>query len=210
MSIWWVLMRCSSSKTNPVYARRVNSLLLVCSLSSHRHSYIPLIFGSLYWFIINKIYEGVHESCLCIFWRHRRAGGEGSVYWGQQTHVIEDTPPRQVINVRISVDDDGGYPRYLESWVVLWECLVLCQVGCVWLTRVSETQGDSHTCHSPDESWVHGVHEGQLPRHSIVGIQISWYRCMCVLMEVSRLLRTMRTMSRSLRWGKKSAGLKAG
>jgi hypothetical protein len=31
---------------NPVYARRVNSLLLVCSLSSHRHSYIPLIFGS--------------------------------------------------------------------------------------------------------------------------------------------------------------------
>jgi hypothetical protein len=32
--------------SNPVYARRVNSLLLVCSLSSHRHSYIPLIFGS--------------------------------------------------------------------------------------------------------------------------------------------------------------------
>jgi hypothetical protein len=32
--------------TLPVYARRVNSLLLVCSLSSHRHSYIPLIFGS--------------------------------------------------------------------------------------------------------------------------------------------------------------------
>ena len=40
------VFRCSSSKTNPVYARRVNSLLLVCSLSSHRHSYIPLIFGS--------------------------------------------------------------------------------------------------------------------------------------------------------------------
>jgi hypothetical protein len=40
------VFRCSSSKTNPVYPRRVNSLLLVCSRSSHRHSYIPLIFGS--------------------------------------------------------------------------------------------------------------------------------------------------------------------
>jgi hypothetical protein len=38
--------RCSSSKTNPVYGRRVNSLLLVCSLSSHRYSYILFIFGS--------------------------------------------------------------------------------------------------------------------------------------------------------------------
>jgi hypothetical protein len=48
--------RCSSSKTNQVYARRINSLLLVCSLSSHRHSYIPLIFGSRFIdsFIINK------------------------------------------------------------------------------------------------------------------------------------------------------------
>jgi hypothetical protein len=32
--------RCSSSRTNPVYSRRVNSLVLVFSLSSHRHSYI--------------------------------------------------------------------------------------------------------------------------------------------------------------------------
>jgi hypothetical protein len=31
---------------NPVYGRRVNSFVLVCSLSSHRHSYIPLIFDS--------------------------------------------------------------------------------------------------------------------------------------------------------------------
>jgi hypothetical protein len=30
----------------PLYTRRVNSLLLVYSLSSHRHSYIPLIFDS--------------------------------------------------------------------------------------------------------------------------------------------------------------------
>jgi hypothetical protein len=36
----------SSSKTNPVYGRRVNFFVLVCSLSSHRHSYIPLIFVS--------------------------------------------------------------------------------------------------------------------------------------------------------------------
>ena len=30
----------------PVYGRRVNSFVLVCSLSSHRHFFIPLIFGS--------------------------------------------------------------------------------------------------------------------------------------------------------------------
>jgi hypothetical protein len=40
------IFRCSSSLTNPVYERRVNSLVLVCSLSSHRHSYIGLIFSS--------------------------------------------------------------------------------------------------------------------------------------------------------------------
>jgi hypothetical protein len=34
-----------------------------------------------------------------------------------------------------------------------------------------ESRGDSHVCHTPDESRVHGVHEGELPRHSIVGIQ---------------------------------------
>ncbi len=34
------------STTNPVYVRRVNSLVLVCSLSHHRHSYIHLIFSS--------------------------------------------------------------------------------------------------------------------------------------------------------------------
>jgi hypothetical protein len=40
------LFRCSGSTTNPVYVRRVNSFVLVCSLSSHRHSYIHLIFNS--------------------------------------------------------------------------------------------------------------------------------------------------------------------
>ena len=40
------IFRCSSSTTNPGYVRRVNSLVLVCSLSSHRHSYMPLIFSS--------------------------------------------------------------------------------------------------------------------------------------------------------------------
>jgi hypothetical protein len=33
-------------QTNPVYGRRVNSFVLVGSLSSHRHLFIPLIFGS--------------------------------------------------------------------------------------------------------------------------------------------------------------------
>jgi hypothetical protein len=40
------IFRCSSSTTNPVYVRRVNSLVLVCSLSSHRHSYIHLVIFS--------------------------------------------------------------------------------------------------------------------------------------------------------------------
>ena len=35
-----------NTQTNPVYPRSVNSLLLVCSLSSHRHSYILFVFGS--------------------------------------------------------------------------------------------------------------------------------------------------------------------
>jgi hypothetical protein len=40
------IFRCSSSTTNPVYVRRVNSLVLIGSLSSHRHSYVHLIFSS--------------------------------------------------------------------------------------------------------------------------------------------------------------------
>jgi hypothetical protein len=40
------IFRCYSSTTNPVYERRVNLLVLVCSLSSHRHSYIGFIFSS--------------------------------------------------------------------------------------------------------------------------------------------------------------------
>ena len=38
---------------------------------------------------------------------------------------------------------------------------------------VSDFRGDSDACHAPDESRVHGVHEGELPGHSIVGIQSS-------------------------------------
>jgi len=41
------IFRCSSPPINPVYVRRVNSLALVCSLSSHRQSYIGLIFSSV-------------------------------------------------------------------------------------------------------------------------------------------------------------------
>jgi hypothetical protein len=38
--------RCSSSTINPVYETRVDSSALVFSLSSHRHSYIGLVFSS--------------------------------------------------------------------------------------------------------------------------------------------------------------------
>jgi hypothetical protein len=38
----------SSLSINPVYARRVDSSGLVFSLSSHRHSYIGLVFSSLF------------------------------------------------------------------------------------------------------------------------------------------------------------------
>jgi hypothetical protein len=47
------IFRCSSSTRNPVYVRRVDSSVLVFSLSSHRHSYIGLVFNSLYRLIIN-------------------------------------------------------------------------------------------------------------------------------------------------------------
>jgi hypothetical protein len=40
--------------TVPVYGRRVNSLLLVCSLSSHRYSYTFYLWLSLYWFIFSR------------------------------------------------------------------------------------------------------------------------------------------------------------
>jgi hypothetical protein len=40
------IFRCSSFKSNPVYARHVDSSALVFSLSSHRHSYIGLVFSS--------------------------------------------------------------------------------------------------------------------------------------------------------------------
>jgi hypothetical protein len=40
------IFRCSSSTRNPVYVRCVDSSALVFSLSSHRHSYIGLVFIS--------------------------------------------------------------------------------------------------------------------------------------------------------------------
>ncbi len=115
---------------------------------------------------------------------------------GALGHVAEWGPPdpaRQVSKVRISSDDDGGDPRHLERWVLLWACLVMCQVGCVWLTRESESRGDSHACHAPDESRVHGVHEVELPRHSIVGIQSSWHVCARKDLQVWKLGKFTRT-----------------
>ena len=41
--IFFEIMKPSVGGTNPVYGRRVNSFVLVCSLSSHRHSYIHQI-----------------------------------------------------------------------------------------------------------------------------------------------------------------------
>ena len=53
-----LIFRCSSSTTNPVYERSVNLLVLVCSLSSHRHSYHSFyLYLSLYRFIINNIFR---------------------------------------------------------------------------------------------------------------------------------------------------------
>jgi hypothetical protein len=56
------IFRCSSSKTNPVYGRRVNSFVLVCSLSSHRHLFIPLIFGSRFIDSYNKLQKNIRSS----------------------------------------------------------------------------------------------------------------------------------------------------
>ncbi len=41
-----LIFRCSSSPNNPMYVRRVDFSDLVFSLSSHRHSYIGLVFSS--------------------------------------------------------------------------------------------------------------------------------------------------------------------
>jgi hypothetical protein len=43
-TIGGVGFRCTSSPTNPVYVRRVDSSDLVFSLSSHRHSEIGVLF----------------------------------------------------------------------------------------------------------------------------------------------------------------------
>jgi len=40
------IFRCSSSPHNTVYARRVDPSAVACSLSSHRHSYVSLLFSS--------------------------------------------------------------------------------------------------------------------------------------------------------------------
>jgi hypothetical protein len=51
------IFRCSSSPSNPVYARRVDSSALGFSISSHRHSYKGLVFNrriSVHRFIINN------------------------------------------------------------------------------------------------------------------------------------------------------------
>jgi hypothetical protein len=40
------IFRCSSPPRNPVYARRVDPSALALSLSSHRHSYISILFSS--------------------------------------------------------------------------------------------------------------------------------------------------------------------
>ncbi len=59
------IFRCSSSTVNPVYERHVTSLVLVCSLSSHRHSYTSYLYLSLYWFIINnnKSFSSINVRC---------------------------------------------------------------------------------------------------------------------------------------------------
>ncbi len=50
------IFRCSSSSSNPVYARHVDSSSLGFSLSSHRQSYIGLVFRSRFIdLIINKL-----------------------------------------------------------------------------------------------------------------------------------------------------------
>jgi hypothetical protein len=53
------IFRCSSSSSNPVYARRVDSSALVFSLSSHLQSYTcrSCFYLSLHRFIINKKFE---------------------------------------------------------------------------------------------------------------------------------------------------------
>ena len=109
----------------------------------------------------------------------RRGGiqGRGRVYWDQKTDVIETKPIWRSSKVLILWWRDDLHCFGEEMMILLWVCLVLCQVGCVWLPRQSENRWNSDVCHTSDESRVYGVHEDQLPGHSIVGIQNSWWVC---------------------------------
>ncbi len=59
------VFRCSSSTTNPVSVRRVDSSFLVFSLSSHRYSFLSLLFSSR--FIDSKFTSLTVVTSGCIY-----------------------------------------------------------------------------------------------------------------------------------------------
>ena len=70
------------------------------------------------------------------------------------------------------------YPKRVP-WILSRSVIVSCLVSswfCLTCTSVWR-RWSSDPCHVSDESRVYGVHEDQLPGHSIVGIQSNWYVC---------------------------------
>jgi hypothetical protein len=79
------IFRCSSSPNNPVYKRTVNSSDLVLSLSSHRHSFIGLVFRSHF---INSEW---HNKELVEVWILYRGLLQFIDVWGRSMESISGT-----------------------------------------------------------------------------------------------------------------------
>ena len=88
--------------------------------------------------------------------------------------VFSDMLRSESLRIQQSKSATFGYlPMMTVATLVVLNTESFCErvLSCLKLV-VSDFRGDSDACHAPDESRVHGVHEGELPGHSIVGIQI--------------------------------------
>jgi hypothetical protein len=133
--------------------------------------------------------EGVRESCLFIFWRHRRAGEERKVCIETNKHA-RLRPHRHGIKHQVLVMQ--GVPPGLDKNLVL----------CIGLDVLLDRKGDTVALGLDDASFnVLGLKCSQIVKAVVRDTPpcTCALTSMCALMEVPSLLRTMRTMSRSLR-----------
>jgi hypothetical protein len=90
------IFRCSSSTVHPVYVRRVTSLVLVCSHSSHRHSYTSYLYLSFYWFITNNcVWETCRFLLLVFSLSSHRYSYKSSLEFSPFWFIINKTVPKR-------------------------------------------------------------------------------------------------------------------